>query len=64
MLLCIRQPKVELFSSADPLFVNVFVALPLGSDIEKTDKIVMELEEIIDETIEPYRGIVEAMQRR
>lgn len=60
-LLKIRQPKVELFSSADPLFVNVFVELPLGSDIEKTDKIVMELEEIIDETIEPYRGIVEAM---
>lgn len=60
-LLVLSQPKVELFPSADPLFVNAFVELPLGSDIEQTDKVVMQLEDAIMETIEPYGEIVEAV---
>lgn len=57
----IRQPKVELFPSADPLYVNVFVELPLGTDIEKTDAVLTDLESRVMDAIRPYKHIVEAV---
>lgn len=57
----IRQPKVELFPSADPLYVNVFVELPLGTDIEKTDAVLTDLEGRVMDAIRPYKHIVEAV---
>ncbi|MEZ4984552.1 MAG: hypothetical protein R2795_05890 [Saprospiraceae bacterium] len=56
-----RKPKVELFPSADPIYVNLFVELPLGTDITKTDEVLMEMEKRVLKTIEPYSGIVEAV---
>nr|MBS0037030.1 efflux RND transporter permease subunit [Saprospiraceae bacterium] len=61
VLLSIHSPKVELFPETQPAFVNVFVELPLGTDILKTNEIVGELEERITEAIEPYRDVVEAV---
>ena len=58
-LLFSNPPKVEFFPSADPIYVNVFVDLPLGKDIEATDKIMKDLEAKIAEVVEPYEGIVE-----
>lgn len=60
-LLMAFMPKVILFPSADPLYVNAFVELPLGKDIEATDRVMKKLEKEVNEVIEPYRGIVEAV---
>ncbi|MCB0633814.1 MAG: efflux RND transporter permease subunit, partial [Lewinella sp.] len=43
-LLGIFQPKVIFFPSAEPIYVNAFVELPLGKDIEATSKLMKELE--------------------
>lgn len=61
ILMGIRSPKVEFFPSAEPVYINAFIELPLGKDIEATHKIMLEVEDRIDRTIEPYRNIVEAV---
>ncbi|TVQ50297.1 MAG: efflux RND transporter permease subunit [Saprospirales bacterium] len=61
VLLGLNQPKVTLFPETQPAFVNVFVELPLGTDILTTDDVVRELEDRIMNTIEPHRDIVEAV---
>ncbi len=61
MLLSIRSPKVIFFPNAEPVYINVFVELPLGKDIEATNRIMEELEEKVGEAIAPYAGIVEAV---
>jgi multidrug efflux pump subunit AcrB len=60
-LLAIRAPKIIFFPSADPTYVNAFVELPLGKDIEATNSVVQQLEQRVDRVLEPYRGIVEAV---
>ncbi len=60
-LLAANPPKVEFFPAADPLYVNVFVELPLGTDIQATYETVQEVEERINGAIAPYRDIVEAV---
>ncbi len=57
----IRQPQIELFPSADPLYVNAFIELPLGTDIEETNNVVASLEQRITEVVEPYSSIVESV---
>lgn len=57
----IKSPKVEFFPVADPLYINAFVELPLGRDIEETDKIMVDLESRIEKTLEPYMSIVDAV---
>ena len=54
-------PKVIFFPSADPLYVNAFVELPMGTDIEATNRQMKDLEQKVADIIEPYRGIVEAV---
>lgn len=60
-LLAVNMPKVEFFPSADPLYVNVFVDMPLGTDINATYEAVQEVEARVSKAIEPYQGIVEAV---
>lgn len=60
-ILAWRSPKVEFFPSADPIYVNAFIELPLGSDIEATNEATKEIEDRIQEVIEPYDGVVEAV---
>ena len=61
VLLGIRTPKVEFFPTADPLYINTFVEMPLGTDIEATNLLMQDLEETVEKVIEPHRGIVEAV---
>ena len=58
-LLGANAPKVVFFPTTEPFYVNAFVELPMGKDIEATNNIVKEIENNIDQTIAPYRGIVE-----
>lgn len=60
-LIGVRTPKIEFFPSADPLYVNAFVELPLGSDIEATDLAIKNLEQNIAKVVTPYGKVVEAV---
>ena len=60
-LISISNVKVEFFPSADPLYVNAFVELPLGSDIEATNLVARELETRILEMLEPYDEVVQSV---
>ncbi len=55
------SPKVLFFPDTDPKYVNVFVEMPLGTDIKTTDRVTRELEEKITEALKPNAGIVEAV---
>jgi len=61
ILLGANMPKVEFFPSPDPNFVNAFVELPLGSDIEATNATMRDLEAKVTKVVEPYGGIVQAV---
>lgn len=61
MAVGLRQPKVEFFPNPDPTYVNAFIEMPLGTDIEVTDEIVEELEEEVKDVIKPYESIIESV---
>ncbi len=52
-------PDIEYFPTSDPAYVNVFVDLPLGSDIEATNHIVKSIESDMIDALEPFDFIVE-----
>ena len=60
-LLNARAPKVEFFPSADPNYVNAFIELPLGTDIEATDRIMREIEQAALAVTADYEGYVDAV---
>lgn len=61
MLVVAKQPKVEFFPGSDPEYFNIFVELPVGTDIETTNALAEKMEDEIFETLEPYNHIVEAV---
>ncbi|WP_420459495.1 efflux RND transporter permease subunit [Neolewinella sp.] len=54
-------PKIVFFPEADPLYVNAFVELPLGADIEATNETTKILEDRILNMLKPYDNVVEAV---
>ncbi len=60
-LLGANAPKVVLFPETDPQYVNAFVELPMGKDIEATNGILKEIELKVEEAMKPYSKISEAM---
>jgi multidrug efflux pump subunit AcrB len=60
-LVGLRQPKVELFPSNEPLFVYMYLEAPLGTDIYTMDAKAKEVEKIVYQTLEPYKGIVKSV---
>ncbi len=61
MLLKVKQPKILFFPETDPTYVNVFIELPLGTDILVTDEFVKKIEKKINKAIKPYKKIVESV---
>jgi len=61
VLLGIRAPRVIFFPEADPIYINAFIELPLGSDIEATNRIVKDVENKIEQVITSKRQIVESV---
>jgi len=61
MLLGVAAPKVELFPSNDPAFVNIFVEKPIGTDIENTNKLAEQIEEEVITMMKPYGLAVESI---
>lgn len=58
MLFGAFQPKVLFFPDNEPNYVNVFVEMPLGTDIEVTNKFTKDLEVQVDSIIQPYLGCI------
>jgi len=57
----IVSPNVVFFPSGDPNFINVFVELPAGTDISKTDEFAKNLEKDVIHLVEPYKDIVKSV---
>lgn len=56
-----RGIEINFFPINQPNYINVEAELPLGTDIDKTNKFMRDMEEDIDEIIKPYRHIVESV---
>ncbi len=56
-----KTPKVTFFPDNNPNYVNVFIEMPDGTDIEYTNKVTKEIEKRVNEVIRPYQPIVEAV---
>ncbi|MGB4959166.1 MAG: efflux RND transporter permease subunit, partial [Saprospiraceae bacterium] len=61
VLFAIVQPKVDFFPSSDPLYINAFIELPMGADIEATNRTVKDIEQRIEKKLAEKRQIVEAV---
>jgi multidrug efflux pump len=61
VLMGVFPPKVIFFPTTPPQYVNVFIELPFGTDIEETNALTKKVEEKVTETIKPYTEIVEAV---
>jgi len=58
VLLGLSKPKVDFFPVNDPMYVNAFIDLPLGKDIEATNMVMKELEAKVIEALIPFQPIV------
>jgi multidrug efflux pump subunit AcrB len=61
VLLGIVKPDVEFFPANEPKYINVFVEVPIGTDIEKTNESIRVLEADIDSIIKPYIAAVNSV---
>lgn len=48
-------PNVIFFPKTDPLYINAFVELPIGSDIQSTNTIMKELEGKVEKSIKVFK---------
>lgn len=61
ILVGIVNPKVEFFPDNDPKYINIFVETAPGTDIEKTNDILLDIEEEVETIIDPYRAAVNSV---
>ena len=53
-----RSPNVLFFSDNDPDYINILAELPVGSDIEHTDRFSEKFESDIDRIVAPYDPVI------
>lgn len=51
ILIGVFQPKVLFFPENEPLYVNVYIETPIGTDIDITNKITRDIAKIIDNNV-------------
>ena len=61
VLTMIRSPKVDLFPNNEPQYVNVYVEMPIGTDIEVTNDLTKRIEDKIFDVIGENRKDVESV---
>ena len=61
LLLIVKSPPVEFFPASDPVYCNAFIELPIGSDIEATNDLLLDFEAKIKEGLEKYEPIIESV---
>ncbi len=54
-------PGQVFFPTADPLYVNAFVELDVGTDIEETNVLMRDMEEKVTDAVKEYMPIVESI---
>jgi multidrug efflux pump subunit AcrB len=57
----LSDPEIIYMPGQEPQYINVFIEMPLGTDIEQTNKLTMQVEQRVEEAIAPYRDIVDAV---
>ncbi|MFW5663598.1 MAG: efflux RND transporter permease subunit [bacterium] len=57
----VRNPNVLFFPDNEPQYINIIAELPIGTDIVETDRQVREIENHVEEIIEPWRHIVKSV---
>lgn len=57
----VSKLNVELFPSADPNFVYVYVTMPIGTDQAYTNEVVRKLEKRVAQVVEPDKDIVSSI---
>ena len=55
------SPKVSMFPEADPRYINVYVYLPIGSNLDFTDSVTRVVEKDINRLLKPYRKIINSI---
>ncbi len=55
------NPKVVFFPETDPQTIYVTMELPIGTSIDKTDEVSRDVENIINEIVDPVKGIVKSV---
>ncbi|MDH5610119.1 MAG: efflux RND transporter permease subunit, partial [Cyclobacteriaceae bacterium] len=60
-LMKLFPPKVIFFPINEPKYVNVFIELPLGTDIEVTNEFAKKIESEVAQIIRPHLWMVESM---
>ena len=60
-LMGVFPPKVEFFPINQPKYVNVFIELPVGTDIERTNEFTRDIEDKVINIVEPYDFMVESV---
>jgi len=61
ILLGIRKPQIEFFPNADPIYINAFIEMPLGTDIEATNNVTKVVETKIQKILKDKNQIIEAV---
>src|SRR5690606_34839685 len=61
ILLGIRAPSVLFFPDNQPALVNIYVAHPIGTDIEATNDFVHKMENELFSLLEPHNDIIESV---
>jgi multidrug efflux pump len=61
MLLGAFTPNVIFFPENEPKYVNVFIEMPIGTDIEATNEFTEKVNKRIDELIVPHLDIIESV---
>ena len=51
-------PFITFFPDNEPNYVNVFVEMPLGTDIGVTNEVALDLEKQVTEIVQPYRSAI------
>ena len=60
-LIKLFPPKILFFPENRPNYVNIYVELPVGSDIEETNKFTKVLEKEVNEILFEYKDIIESI---
>ena len=60
-LIQIFPPKVLFFPENRPNYINVFIELPVGTDIEETNNFTKIIEDKVDSILDEYKHIIESV---
>ncbi|MDR4987280.1 MAG: efflux RND transporter permease subunit [Bacteroidales bacterium] len=61
VFLSFRSPNILFFPDNEPRFINIMAELPVGTDIDETDRRIRDVERMVEEVIAPYRHIVKSV---